>query len=300
MYEKGKLMFIFAETPLHPGAGSGYGGIDLPIQREKFTDLPILASSGIKGALRDFFEKKGTCKEKIFTVFGPDEKSASENAGALSTMEGRLFLFPVRSLKGVFAYLTCPLILKRFRDDLESLMSLGWSMDQDLIPKIDKLLREPIGDEQVLITEPSKLVAPENKVVLEEFAFNSRGFTDLTEFAKILAGLLPFTYNLEERLAIVSDNTMADFVLFSTEVFTRNRIDDDKGTVAKGALWTEEYLPRDTLLYSLLFASKPHREHDDIQRAENVLEFIEKGKPTFLWLGGDTTVGKGLARLVLL
>ena len=52
MFLESKILFIFAETPLHAGTGSGLGAVDLPIQRERSTGYPIVQASGLKGALR--------------------------------------------------------------------------------------------------------------------------------------------------------------------------------------------------------------------------------------------------------
>ena len=41
------------------------------------------------------------------------------------------------------------------------------------------------------------------------------------------------------------------FVTLSTEVIARTKIDNQTGTVVTGALWYEEYLPTDSILYSL-------------------------------------------------
>ncbi len=42
-----------------------------------------------------------------------------------------------------------------------------------------------------------------------------------------------------------------NFVKMFTEVITRTKIDNIKGTVKDGALFTEEYLPAETVMYSL-------------------------------------------------
>ncbi|RMD58772.1 type III-B CRISPR module RAMP protein Cmr4, partial [Candidatus Parcubacteria bacterium] len=47
-----KLMFLHALSPLHAGTGQGVGAIDLPIAREKGTEIPIVPGSSLKGVLR--------------------------------------------------------------------------------------------------------------------------------------------------------------------------------------------------------------------------------------------------------
>ena len=47
-----RLTFIHALSPLHAGTGQGVGVIDLPIAREKATNLPFLPGSTLKGCCR--------------------------------------------------------------------------------------------------------------------------------------------------------------------------------------------------------------------------------------------------------
>ena len=41
-------------------------------------------------------------------------------AGAIGFSDGRILLFPVKSAKGVFAWVTCPYVIERFKKDLEA------------------------------------------------------------------------------------------------------------------------------------------------------------------------------------
>ena len=50
-----KLMWVHALSALHAGTGQGVGTIDLPIARERATNLPVVPGSSIKGCLRDTF-----------------------------------------------------------------------------------------------------------------------------------------------------------------------------------------------------------------------------------------------------
>ena len=50
MFEKRAAVFLYALSPVHMGAGSAIGVIDNPIQRERHTNHPCFAGSGIKGA----------------------------------------------------------------------------------------------------------------------------------------------------------------------------------------------------------------------------------------------------------
>ena len=108
-----KLLFLHALSPLHAGTGQGVGVIDLPIAREKATDIPIVPGSSLKGVLRDACTDTG---DKI-AVFGPETENADAHAGSAHFTDARLLLLPVRSLAGTFAWVTSPLLLQRLRRD---------------------------------------------------------------------------------------------------------------------------------------------------------------------------------------
>jgi CRISPR-associated protein Cmr4 len=52
MFDKQVAVFLYAVSPVHMGAGQAIGVIDNPIQRERHTNHPCFAGSGIKGAVR--------------------------------------------------------------------------------------------------------------------------------------------------------------------------------------------------------------------------------------------------------
>lgn len=152
-------------------------------------------------------------------------------------------------------------------------------------------------------------------MVLEEFAFEATETEEARRIADWLAtnGLpaaAEYAYwreKLPKSLVILPDDAFRDFVRHATEVTTRIRLTEQK-TVAPGALWTEEHLPTDTLLYAPAHASRLRmsedrpstlaEEHAD-QEAENVLDWIsdENNIPHRLQLGGNETIGRGLVRL---
>ncbi len=60
MFEHTRLLFLYAVSPVHMGAGQAISVIDNPIQRERHTDHPLVAGSGLKGTLRHHLEESGT------------------------------------------------------------------------------------------------------------------------------------------------------------------------------------------------------------------------------------------------
>lgn len=299
MFKQAKVLFLYTETPLHTGSGSSLSVVDLPIQRERHTNYPMVQASGLKGSLRSYAEEAAkndaSKKAKITLVFGP-EKEGSEHAGAISFTDARLLLFPVRSLRGIFAWVTCPSVLQRFVRD-RAIAGESWDLN---IPNV--------GENEALVTNSSQIVI-DNKVVLEEFSFTTTESKEADAVAKWLSENAIAKSNeyqfwrdkITKNLVILPDNAFRDFTEFSTEVIARTKIDNTTKTVATGALWYEEHLPSDTLLYSLVLASDPlGAKVDDLSSAEHVLKFLTDLQIDRFQMGGDETVGRGIIKLQLL
>jgi len=322
MFKKSKLFFIIAETPLHPGSGGEISGlVDLPIQRERHTNFPKIEASGLKGCIREAFENSNkqislnsqqtniNDKKIISLVFGPEDTEEA-HAGALAFTDARILLFPVKSLKGVFAWVTCPMVLERFKEDLKLTGE-----------KFNYLLQEQIKEGNCWISDGSTIFI-DDQIVLEEYTFKAEKKNEVKEIAKFFAQkIFPQQENdtykfwrekLEKDLVILSDDDFEQFVTSSTEVITRTRINNVTGTVdtKKGGLWTEEYLPQDTILYSIAMASPVRVEKDEAKgifraddpdkEAEKVLQFFELGIPDVIQIGGNQTIGKGFVRIQIL
>jgi len=332
MFKKSKLFFIIAETPLHPGSGGDSSGlVDLPIQRERHTNYPKIEASGLKGCIREAF-KDSNCEIKIGNqkikpqtkieykednkdketyyislVFGPEDSDES-HAGALSFTDARILLFPVKSLKGVFTWITCPMVLERFKEDLSLAQEkLNFSIPQE----IEEGVCWTSPEAQICIKDESDNI---EKIVLEEYTFKCERKNEIKNFSEFLAQKI-FHNNiyqfwrekLKKDLVILSNDDFENFVSTSTEIITRTRIDDTTGTVKSGALWTEEYLPQDTILYSIAMASSIRVKNEEAkgvfkantpdEEAEKVLKFFELGIPEIIQIGGNQTIGKGLARI---
>lgn len=307
MITETKTLYLYVETPLHAGVGSGLSSIDLPIQRERTTQYPMIQGSGIKGKLRsvaeDMVERKvGTLTdEKVTIMFGP-KTTGADHAGALIAGDARVLLFPVRSLSGVFAYTTCYDVLGRFkRDRQRSGNVLPWDVPT---PVSSDPPKPPVA----LVTSASQ-VSASGSIVLEEFSFQSQPNKDVDEIADWIAtNALPSTYNywgekLRRSLVILPDNDFRDFVLYATEIITRVRIDRETKTVAGGALWTEEHLPTDTLLYVPIYATDSRKAREKGEKAIPAADILkdamslENNQGGYIQLGGDETVGRGLVRL---
>ncbi len=349
MYRKAHPLFLVCNTPTHVGSGSDLGVVDLPIQRERHTGFPKFEASSLKGSLREAFERKVDTKTFksidapdtiIHRLFGYDEGSLSEAekkilikhfqkekgkdkdgnplfedqnifTGALGFTDARLLLFPVKSMKGVFAWVTCMRALKQFETDMQ-LAFKGFSIaglnDRDLNEKDTYLFA---ADSNL------KISSAVNKIVLEEFTFgisnelNGAVQIELdgqkTNLPDWLAEKLfgddgsYWSEKIKKDIVILPDDDFKDFVNLSTEIITRTKIDNNTGTVAQGALFTEEYLPAESIMYALALTAAEFKEKDQgPMKEDEVFDFFKNQLPSVIQIGGNATLGKGIAGTKLL
>lgn len=292
MYSERLVLGIYAVTPVHAGSGAEVSVIDLPIQRERHTGFPVIWGQSLKGVLRSAFKETGELEEVIKAIFGPEPgEKAHEHAGAIAVGDAKVLLFPVRSAKGVFAYVTSPLVLKRFKEDMELAgEKVGFDVSE-LKPRRNEA-----------IVSGNSAINLNGKVVLEEVVLEAREKESIGAIATELKRLLPEDINLEERLVIVHDDVFTAFVKLATEIVARVAIDQSTGTVRRGGLWYEEFLPRDTLLYAVIAAGNPRvtgvgglRTASEVK--DKLGNFLTSVK--YLQIGGDETVGKGFVRVVV-
>ena len=301
MYTQKKAFFMICETPVHAGSGSDLGIVDLPIQREKHTGYPKIEASGLKGVFREYFKTKFNKESRYLEIiFGPEEGDGASSAVGL--IDARILFFPIKSVKGIFAYVTCKDVLARFKRDMEV---FGYNLQLDL----DKININLICKDSE-ITKDRVVEGDKNIVLLEEYVFKNCTVNDeLTKFAKDLKNFLykdnPYwAEKLEKNIIVVNDNIFKDFIELYSEVIARTKIDHVTGTVVGRALWYEEYLPADTILYSCLMTSKPFVEKDkcpdELKDDKKILDKLVKDFPKMIQLGGNSTIGKGLIKLELI
>jgi CRISPR-associated protein Cmr4 len=326
-----RLLFIHALSSLHAGTGQGVGVIDLPIARETATNLPYLPGSSIKGTLRDSGAMTDTDKQ---VIFGPITGYASDNAGSAQFADARLLLLPVRSLAGTFAWVTSPYVLQRFVRDVASSSSTpvpNWDIADINAP-------EPGSQEQCKVATGTKLKLTGSTVVLEDLDLAANEDTQVTQIAEQLGTwLFPdngeedpdngeedpdnvkvdhavayWRHTLNERLCIVRDDVLNFLLTTATEVIARVQLQDETKTVIEGALWYEEALPAESVLYSLVVATPVQTSKyrtpqnggwsEATETSISVQEVFNKLKPAMnhvLQFGGKATVGRGICRAVL-
>ncbi len=292
MFEQRATLFLYAVSPVHMGAGTATGLIDNPIQRERHTNHPSFAGSGIKGAVRHGFAALGGDTAIADTLFGPASRSDNLYAGAVSFGDAQLVVLPVRSLKGGYVYATCPHAISRA---LRLLTLTGVTVDWPPLT---------VGDGQCLIGNPALLSG--GKLYLEAFEYEAvepGGDAGVKHVADDLAAravpedpaYLFFRDKLKTDLVVLSDTDFAYFAENAMLVEPHVRINDETGTAHPGGLFYTENLPPETIMIAPLFVSRTRVGVGDELPAEVVMERIKMvidGK--LLQIGGDATTGRGM------
>lgn len=324
------LMMMHVLTPTHAGSGTELSYVDLPIQREGHTGFPKIEASTLKGCIRYAVGDSGKAdanNKTINGIFGKPDNG--DYASAVSVTDARLLFFPVKSAIGIFAWITCPYAIRRFLDDYE-IMS-GKKLELKGSKENHKNFQPEEGsvyyakDKELSIgrdIEGKQKPPKKLQVMLEDYTYEAKESERfgllLGEIAKHLPEGNMMNDRFMEHTVVVDDNDFAHFVKHSTQVSPRIKIDPKTGTVDGTSLFTEEYLPPESLLYSILFFGKENQPQEDtkneqgishrtksnnLDKPEDVTDAMnvkEKFKSIFskdiFQVGGDHTLGKGLIK----
>ena len=281
---KSTLYHLHTLTGLHVGIGQGTGVIDQPIARERATNLPQVPGSGIKGVLRDELSESIKDSDDHLALFGPEPgDNDSEFAGAIAVGDARLLALPIRSWNGTLAWTSCPMILHRYQRDLKT--------------EID--IPTPENNETGLHADVTSLLDSNGKVFLEDLDINASPGAEqwAAHIAKqIFSDDDDWQQIFKQRFVILPDSVFDFLAETATEIRARIRIEESTRTVKQGALWYEEYLPAESLLWGIV-ASDRSRKPQHNKTAAEMLALLPKEER--LQIGGNATVGAGQTRWIL-
>lgn len=290
MYIKSKIEYIKAITPIHAGVGQELGIADMPIQREKHSNIPKIEASSLKGSIKSFLYRKNRDKndgDELFKIFGPKE---GETASSLiGFTDAKLLLFPIKSATDIYKLITCPYILNRWIEDL----MLGEKKLDD-----ENHVNIPKGNWKVEDGKVISLAPKESCIILEEYVFEEEKIED--EDKKDIKGLFKKIQDVNlNKILILSDSDFIEMVTMYTEIITRNKIDMDKGVADKTGLFTEEYLPMESILYFIILETGKFKA--DIENPENeeksvAIEYYKKNIGKVFQIGANLTIGKGFVK----
>ena len=281
-----RIVFLLAESPIHAGdKPEGEGDIDLPIQKESTTGLPIVRGSTVRGSLRHLARSH---KLAVEDLFGSEPDAADPKQGLISIPDFHMLLCPIRTLTGLFAWVTTPYLLQNLQRSLK------------ICGSAEKITIPAAGD-KALVATGSKLLS-KGKLSLEETVFPASESAEMATLGLWIAQkALPAsdTYNFLKgmavtNIALVPDEVFQKLLPLVLPVFARIRIDPMTGTVAEGALWNTEILSSETLLCGTFIA----KEED--KKSKSVEKLVELTKSHWFQVGGCKGIGMGVVTPVWL
>ena len=268
-------------TNLHAGSGdANYGIIDKLVQREPSTNRPIIHSSSLKGALREYFEFKNPPMkngDKVITndlvreVFGSHQNDDNMETGKCRFLAAYLLSIPVRSNVIPYFMATSVDVLKELKQEAES---TGYSLSPDLVKEIDAIIGLfPVGG---IVNGPfifsSQFGA---NVTLEDWKATVANNVKVTELEKITGN----------NIAVFNSKNFAD-LCNQLPVIARNQLENG---ISKN-LWYEEVVPRFSRFFQ--FTLIPNETNPFI--GQFVDELLEP-KNTFQ-IGANATIGYGYCK----
>lgn len=270
---------IHCITNLHAGSGdTNYDIIDKSVQRDPLTRYPIIHSSSIKGALREYFEEvHGYAKDSDFIkyIFG-SEKTSDDNKmspGEFRFLNASLLALPVRSNHQPFYLTISEEIIDNFSKTNNTLNN------ESTLP--DTLVRLKTG-----ITLPVIFDDVQN-VYCEDFEMNVISREDLLRKKTDLDAIEPF---FGSRIALCNDSDHMKSFTENLPVIARNKLENGQSE----NLWYEEIVPRETLFYFFLTYPENTIGKKFFTEFNSKLNFSEARKT--VQLGANASIGYGICK----
>jgi CRISPR-associated protein Cmr4 len=296
MFDAAECMFLYLESSLRVGDDKEGIEIDLPVQREAATGYPLLPASSLKGVLRS----RARAQQAPIELLGllgsaPESEDIEPTPSNVIVSDSIPLLFPVRSLTGLFTWVTSVETLSRFGRDMAA-----YGVKAEPLPQLPALDAETAG-----VAPETPLLCRKQTLVLEEFTFPVRVAEEVGALGAWMAEnafpddpAFDFWRSRAARgVVVLPEGAYRHFVTHGTQVVPRIRIDPDTGTASDGSLWTEEFLPPETLLYALVGANLPDSPAKEIKKAADLTEWVRRLAPVSLQLGSGRTLGHGIVRV---
>ncbi|MDP3444880.1 MAG: type III-B CRISPR module RAMP protein Cmr4 [Ignavibacteria bacterium] len=273
------------QTNLHAGSGdANYGIIDKLVQREPATNRPIIHSSSLKGALREYFEQPQMYpfdEEKKLThpfikeIFGSHQNDDNMETGKCRFLAAYLLSLPVRSNVTPYFMATSVDVLKEFKDEA---ISTGYTLSPALVVEIDSIigLFSANGEEKFHEGEPFVFTSKFGpNVTLEDWKARVNDKIKVTELEKITGS----------NLVVFNSRNFAELCT-QLPVIARNQLENG---ISKN-LWYEEVVPRFSRFFQ--FTLVPNEKSHLI---DSVINHLTNTDNTFQ-IGANATIGYGYCK----
>ncbi len=268
---KTELYILNTLSNLHVGSGDiNFGVVDNQVQRDEISTLPIIHSSGLKGAFREYFEEIGDNANMVNYIFGSESTSDKHQAGAYSFFEAQLLSRPVRSNTKAYFSATSPSVIEDF---LKTIENFNIAFDQELIDELKKL--STLNPSKPLIFEN----IPNTTTILEDYQSEYKEL-DVSKLETLLG----------KNIALLNDK---DFQALDLPVIARNKLENGLSQ----NLWYEEVVPKKSKFFFVI--GKPTNvEESDYNEKIKGFDNKFKNEGEIVQFGGNKSIGYGFSRVV--
>ncbi|MFO7901713.1 MAG: type III-B CRISPR module RAMP protein Cmr4 [Planctomycetota bacterium] len=280
--------FLYLETALHVGTSQQGYAIDLPIERDA-SGAPVIPANTLRGSVLATARKRRD-KDEITWAFGSPPGSDMEKEGVLTFNPCQILLFPVRTYKGVFAWITSPQWLSAWQT---AVGECGREGSMVSVP-------EP-GDHEAVVAPQAPVLTESRTLIIEDFSFPVREAAEVAALGEWFGRhAMPqdssyqfFRERLQNALVVLPDDVCRFLLRHRVPVTRRVAINPQTGVAEEGALWTEEFLPSETLFHTLIGT-----ENRDTPPPVpvNGVSWLKQLELKHLQVGANRTLGDGFVR----
>lgn len=267
------LYMITALSNMHVGSGDiNFGVVDNLVQKDIITSVPIINSSSLKGALREFFSWSGGIDvDRINDIFGPPQKAGADGkkksgSGMYKFFTANLLTLPARSSKKPFFRATAPMLLREFLNSVE-LFKLNIGQKEIIEKLIDNVAPEK---EKPIIFENLA------EVMIEDLKAVYKPFDKIDELKSVLGC----------DVAIFHDDDFKE-LCENLPVIARNHLENGKSQ----NLWYEEVVPRQSRFYFIVAVPDSDDTKDINQK------FSKHLQNNLIQIGANASIGYGFTKI---
>ncbi|XFA73278.1 type III-B CRISPR module RAMP protein Cmr4 [Thermosynechococcaceae cyanobacterium Okahandja] len=260
------LIYLYLLSPLHTGGTTQEGNL-LGIARESHTELPYIPSSTLRGRLRSLTEPSQRNRlwgNTIEDVTGGGDTNLSQ--GQVWVGDGSLLWVPVPSLSHGVIWISCPMLLQRWR----------------------RLTASP----STPVAPYSTNLAKNRPVYLKDAILKGN---ELKEWPNWQEWVPARNSTQIERVLVLPDQHCATLIQMS--LWRQVKIKLNQHKTVEGGFRYEEAIPPDTLMYApwgtvaQLNGAAPKAKSDlqDLLDSHSILQ-----------IGGQESLGRGFVQVVSL
>lgn len=243
-----KLLFIQVVSRLTINLAQRWDEIGIPISREKPYTIGFIPGSTLKGYFQKILREIGTSTQ----LFGINNQDLDGYGSQMLFTDARILLLPVQSSRGVWAWVTSPLLLSSLLSDARNVETVALPAFAPT-PSMENACLVASDDCELCLTNNAT-----TQIILADLHLAVETSHDFSSWAAILGEMIfplePERQDeLKGRLCLVSDNMLSNLLDMAVEISARVRLPYTEKKTELGDFWYQEAFPSETVFISLVY-----------------------------------------------